>query len=73
MQNHGITVHDNNPNVCLAIQTDANARLAKFFGLAVTSFPEVCVKKMAGGLYAANTLYPKECTYSQKELPEQPL
>ncbi len=77
MQNHGIVVHDDNPNVCLAIHADANERLAKMFGVKMGTFPEVTVQEMAGGLYAATTPYLKEelydCSYTQKELVEKPL
>ena len=77
MQNHGIIVHDDDPNVCLAIQTDSNARLANFFGLTVAAFPQVKVKELAGGLYAADTPYLKQqllnCPYSHQQLMENPL
>lgn len=33
MQNHGIIVHDDDPDTALAIHTDANERLARMFGL----------------------------------------
>lgn len=77
MQNHGIIVHDDDPDVCLAIQTDANSRLAAFFGLTGNAFPEVRIKEMSAGLYAADTPYLqqqlKNCSYTQKQLLEQPL
>ncbi|MBQ4577505.1 MAG: class II aldolase/adducin family protein [Clostridia bacterium] len=77
MQNHGIIVHADDPNVCLAIQTDSNARLANFFGLTVAAFPEVKVKELAGGFYVADTPYLrqqlKDCRYTHQELMEQPL
>lgn len=77
MQNHGIIVHDNDPDACLAIHADANARLAKRFGLSGADFPEIAVRELAGGLYAADTPYLRErlkdCAYAQAELLERPL
>ncbi|MEA4964324.1 MAG: class II aldolase/adducin family protein [Oscillospiraceae bacterium] len=77
MQNHGIIVHDDNPNRCLAIHTDANARLAGLFGLTATAFPEVTVQEMAGGFYAAGTPYLakvlRDGGYTQEFLMTQPL
>lgn len=35
MQNHGIIVHDDDPDTALAIHTDANERLARMFGCPV--------------------------------------
>ena len=57
MQNHGIIVHDDDPDKALAIHTDANERLARMFGLTGISFPEVKIKKMAAGIFAADTEY----------------
>ena len=77
MQNHGVIVHDDNANLCLAIHTDANERLAKMFGLTTNDFPAVSVQEMAGGIYAASTPYLKgqlkNCAYTQQQLMEQPL
>lgn len=77
MQNHGIIVHDDDPDLCLAIHTDANERLARLFGLSGISFPAVAVRELAGGYWLADTPYLKEqlknCAYTQKDLLEQPL
>ena len=55
MQNHGIIVHDDDAERCLQIHADANARLAKAFGLTGDSFPEVCIRKKAEGIWEADT------------------
>ena len=77
MQNHGIIVHDNNADTCLAIHADANERLAKIFGLTGTSFPEIYVEELAAGYYAAATEYLAEqlCVggHTQQSLLEEPL
>lgn len=77
MQNHGIIVHDDDPDVCLSIHADANRRLAAFFGLTFSDFPKVVIREMAGGLYAADTPYLREqlrnCKYTQQMLMEHPL
>ena len=77
MQNHGIIVHDDDPDLCLAIHSDANERLARLFGLSGTSFPTVAVRELAGGYWLSDTPYLKEqlknCAYTQKDLLEQPL
>ena len=57
MQNHGIIVHDDDPDTALAIHTDANERLARMFGLSGTSFPKIAVREMAAGIYAADVPY----------------
>ncbi len=76
MQNHGIIVHAETASQCLAIHTDANERLARFFGLTGTSFPAVRLRELAAGFYCADVPYLKEqltnCAYT-KELMEQPL
>lgn len=77
MQNHGIIVHDDDADLCLAIHTDANERLARLFGVSGTSFPSVTVSELAGGYWLSTTPYLKEqfknCAYTQKDLLEQPL
>lgn len=77
MQNHGIIVHDDDPDTCLAIHTDANARLAEMFGLTGTAFPKVEIQKLAAGYYVAATPYLKEalkdCSWTETMLMEQPL
>lgn len=77
MQNHGIIVHDDDPDLCLAIHSDANERLARLFGLDGNSFPTVEVNELAGGYCLAATPYLKEqlkdCAYTQQELLEKPL
>lgn len=77
MQNHGIIVHDDDPDRCLAIHADANERLARAFGLSGTAFPATPVRELAAGLYAADVPYLKETLrsgrYSYHQLMEEPL
>lgn len=77
MQNHGIIVHDDDPNTVLSIHADANERLARMFGLNGASFPKIAVREMAGGLYAADTPYLaqqlREGGYTHEYLMTQPL
>lgn len=77
MQNHGIIVHDDDPDHCLAIHADANRRIARKFGLAGNAFPEIRIKKMAGGIIAADTPYLRDrlrnCEYTQSMFMEHPL
>lgn len=77
MQNHGMIVHDDDPDRCLAIHADANARLAAQFGIAGDSFPEVSVKALEDGLYEADVPYLQKCLasggYTEQFLLEQPL
>ena len=77
MQNHGIIVHDDDANRCLAIHADANERLAKMFGLTGNSFPEIYIEELAAGYYAAATEYLAEQLmiggHTQKSLLEEPL
>lgn len=77
MQNHGIIVHDDDPDTCLAIHADANARLAGQFGLTGDCFPKVEIREVEEGLYENATPYLTEAlaggTYTEKFLLEQPL
>ncbi len=77
MQNHGIVVHDDNPDICLAIHADANERIAKIFGMGGSDFPKVSIRELAAGYFMADTPYLKEqllhAAYSQQSLIEQPL
>lgn len=77
MQNHGIIAHDDDPDAVLALHTDANARLAKVFGITGDSFPKVTVKEIEPGLYEADTPYLTEAlkggAYTEQFLLEQPL
>lgn len=77
MQNHGLVVHDDNPDVCLALHADANERIAKLFGLCGTAFPQISFRELAGGFYAADVPYLKEqllrTSYTDKMLAEHPL
>ena len=77
MQNHGIIVHDDNADACLAIHSDANERLATMFGLTGTSFPEIYIEELAAGYYAAATEYLADQflsgVHTQKSLLEEPL
>lgn len=77
MQNHGIIVHDDDPDTVLSIHTDANERLARMFGLSGTAFPPVHVRQLPGGFYTADTPYLteqlKSGRYTQELLMTQPL
>lgn len=77
MQNHGIIVHDADANNCIAIHSDANARIAKQFGLTGDTFPKTAVEEMAAGIYAAAVPYLRQQLrsgkHTQKSLLEEPL
>lgn len=77
MQNHGIIVHDDDPDQCLAIHADANARLAGKFGITGDSFPQIAVKEAGDGLYEAEVPYLQKAlaggNYTEQFLLEQPL
>ncbi len=77
MQNHGLIVHDDDPDRCLSIHADANARLAAQFGLSGDSFPKVSIREVEPGLYKAETPYLQKVlqsgAYTEKFLLEQPL
>ena len=77
MQNHGIIVHDDDPDQCLAIHADANARLAGQFGITGDSFPEIAVKTADEGLWEADIPYLQKALagggYTERFLLEQPL
>ena len=77
MQNHGIIAHDGDPDRCLAIHSDANARLANQFGISADSFPAVALREVEDGLYEADVPYLTEAlasgAYTEQFLLEQPL
>ncbi len=77
MQNHGIIAHGDDPDKCLALHADANARLAAQFGISGDSFPKVEIKEIEPGLYEAATPYLTEAlkggAYTEQFLLEQPL
>ena len=77
MQNHGIIAHDDDPDTVLALHADANARLAKAFGITGDSFPKVSICEIEPGLYEAQTPYLTEAlkggAYTEQFLLEQPL
>ena len=77
MQNHGIIAHDDDPDQVLALHADANARLAKQYGLTGDDFPAVSVREVEPGLYEAATPYLTESmasgAYTEQFLLEQPL
>ncbi len=60
MQNHGLIVHSDDPDECLRIHTDVNARIAKAFGIELGAFPAVSVKELEGGLVEAVSPYLSE-------------
>ena len=55
MQNHGIIVHDDDVDTCLAIHADANERLAQVFGIHDGDFQKVELKEVAEGCYVDET------------------
>ena len=57
MQNHGLIVHADDPDRCLALHEDANTRIAAAFGLTNTSFPQVALKPAGDGLFESATPY----------------
>ncbi len=77
MQNHGIVVHHDDPNVCTAIHDDANRRLARTFGIMSNSFPEVSVREIAGGMYLCESdfirLSLKNTAYTIDDFIKRPL
>ena len=77
MQNHGIIVHDDDPDMCLTIHTDANGRLARMFGLTGDDFPWMEMRELAAGYWLAETDYLDgqfmDCAYTQADLLEKPL
>ena len=77
MQNHGIIVHDDDPDQCLAVHADANARLAGQFGITGDSFPAVTIKELEEGLYEADIPFLQKCLSgggcTERFLLEQPL
>ncbi len=77
MQNHGIIVHDDDPDKVLAIHADANERLARMFGISGAAFPEIKTKKTAAGIIAADTPYLEQAflsgKYNEEYLMTQPL
>ncbi len=77
MQNHGIIVHDDDPDSALAIHADANERLAKQFGLTGDCFPAVEIREVESGVYENITPYLTQAIasgeYTEQFLLEQPL
>ena len=57
MENHGLIAHHDDPDECLRIHTDVNARIAAAFGVAPDSFPPVTVREIEGGLVEADAPY----------------
>ena len=77
MENHGLIAHHDDPDECLRIHTDVNARIAAAFGIAPDAFPPVSVKEIEGGLVEADAPYLTEQMasgdYDEKFFLEQPL
>ena len=77
MQNHGIIAHNDDPDICLQIHADANARLAAQFGISADSFPQVTLAEIEPGLYENTTEYLTQAlkggAYTEQFLLEQPL
>ncbi len=57
MENHGLIAHHNDPDECLRIHSDVNARIAAAFGIAPDAFPAVSVKEAENGLVEADAPY----------------
>ena len=57
MENHGLIAHSDDPDECLHIHTDVNARIAAAFGIAPDAFPAVSVKALDNGLVEADAPY----------------
>ena len=53
MQNHGLIAHSDDPDECLRVHADVNARIAAAFGKADGDFPAVTVREIEGGLVEA--------------------
>ena len=77
MENHGLIAHHDDPDECLRIHTDVNARIAAAFNIAPDAFPPVSVKEIEGGLVEADAPYLAEQIasgdYDEKFFLEQPL
>ena len=77
MENHGLIAHHDDPDECLRIHTDVNARIAAAFSIAPDAFPAVAVKEMEGGMVEADAPYLAEQMasgdYDEKFFLEQPL
>jgi len=57
MENHGLIAHHDDPDECLRIHSDVNARVAAAFGIAPDAFPPVSVRPAEDGLIEADAPY----------------
>ncbi len=57
MENHGLIAHSDDPDECVRIHADVNARIAAAFGLTPDAFPAVSVRETEGGLVEAVAPY----------------
>lgn len=57
LRNHGLIVHGDDPDECLAIHAEANERVAALFGLSGASFPEVRIRKTGEDAFVSDTPY----------------
>jgi len=77
MQNHGLIVHSDDPEACLALHSEANERAASYFGLSGASFPAVSVRQTGENAFVSDTPYLCEhlrgSAYSDEKLLTQPL
>ena len=77
MQNHGLIAHSDDPDECLRIHADVNARIAAAFGKADGDFPAVTVREIEGGLVEADSPILSEGiksgAYTEQFLLESPL
>ncbi len=77
MQNHGLIVHNDDPDECLRIHTDVNDRIARAFGMRNGDFPPVGLRALENGLLEADCALLTEAMasgdFSEKSLLEAPL
>lgn len=53
MQNHGLIAHSDDPDECLRIHADVNARIAAAFGKTNGDFPAVSIREIENGWFEA--------------------
>ncbi len=77
MQNHGLIVHSDDPDACLALHSEANERAAAYFGFCGASFPAVAIRQTGENVFVSDTPYLCEylrgSAYPVEKLLSQPL
>jgi len=73
MQNHGLIVHEETADKCLALHSAVNARFAEAFGVAADSFAtmdleayiaaKLCVRSYEGSFFIETPLYPDQMVF----------